>query len=175
MRHAVSAVVVSMFALVFMHGAWALRLVNPVFSRYLGVGLPGGPNALLEVRGRSSGRLYRTPVALLEFHDRRFVEAAFGEVGWVRNLRAAGQARITMGRRSAVLDAVEMAPDPAGAIMREALAPYERSRLLRVVVGPDTRPPVGVLHYFRVRIDVTLDEYVAHARHHPVFELLPHA
>jgi hypothetical protein len=43
MRRAISVVVVSVFALVFMHGAWAIRLVNPVFSRYLGVGLPGGP------------------------------------------------------------------------------------------------------------------------------------
>jgi deazaflavin-dependent oxidoreductase (nitroreductase family) len=173
MRNAVSAVVVSLFAMAFMHGAWALRLVNPVFSRYLGLGLPGGPNALLTVHGRSSGRLYRTPVAMMEFHDRRFVQAAFGEVGWVRNLRAAGQARITKSRHTDVVDAVELAPEAAGAIMREALAPYRRSRLLRTVVGPTTRPPIGVLHYFRVRVDDSLDEYVADARHHPLFELLP--
>jgi deazaflavin-dependent oxidoreductase (nitroreductase family) len=160
---------------VFMHGAWALRLVNPVFSRYLAVGLPGGPNALLTVRGRSSGKLYRAPVAMMEFQDRRFVQAAFGEVGWVRNLRAAGQARITKGRRSAAVDAVELAPETAGAIMREALAPCKRSRLLRAVVGPTTRPPVGVLHYFGVRVDDTLDEYVARARPYPLFELLPRA
>jgi deazaflavin-dependent oxidoreductase (nitroreductase family) len=174
MRHAISAVVVSVFAIVFMHGAWALRLVNPVFSRYLGVGLPGGPNVLLTVRGRVSGRLYRAPVAMMEFRERRFVQAAFGEVGWVRNLRAAGQARITKGRHSDVVDAVELAPEAAGAILREALAPYRRSQLLRAVVGPTTRPPIGILHYFGVRVDQTLDEYVADARRHPVFELLPH-
>ncbi len=173
MRHAISAVVVSLFAVVFMHGAWALRLVNPVFSRYLSVGLPGGPNVLLAVRGRRSGKLYRAPVAMMEFHDRRFVQAAFGEVNWVRNLRAACQARLTKGRHSAVLVAVELTPETAGAIMREALAPYARSRLLRAVVGPTARPPVGVLHYFRVRVDETFDEYVADARHHPLFELLP--
>jgi deazaflavin-dependent oxidoreductase (nitroreductase family) len=172
MRHAISAVVVTLFAIMFIHGAWALRLVNPVFSRYLGVGLPGGPNALLMVRGRSSGRLYGAPVAMMEFQDRRFVQAAFGEVSWVRNLRAAGQARFTRGRQSAVVDAVELAPETAGALMLEALAPYKRSRLLRAVVGPTTRPPIGVLHYFKVRVDDTLDEYVAHARHHPLFELL---
>lgn len=159
--------------MVFMHGAWALRLVNPVFSRYLGIGLPGGPNALLTVRGRSSGRFYRAPVAMLEFHDRRFVQAAFGEVSWVRNLRAAGQARITKGRYSGVVDAIELAPEAAAAIMREALAPYQRSRLVRAVVGPTTRPPIGVLHYFRVRVDDRLDEYVADARQQPLFELLP--
>jgi hypothetical protein len=41
------------------------------------------------------------------------------------------------------------------------------------VVGPTTRPPVGVLHYFGVRVDETVDEYIADARRHPVFELLP--
>ncbi len=67
MRHAISAVVVSLFAMVFLHGEWAIRLLNPVFSRYLGVGLPGGPNVLLTVRGRSSGRSRATPVAMLQF------------------------------------------------------------------------------------------------------------
>ena len=58
-------------------------------------------------------------------------------------------------------------------MMREALAPYQRSRLLRAVVGPTTRPPIGVLHYFGVRVDDAVDESVADARRRPVFELLP--
>jgi hypothetical protein len=95
MRQAASAVVVSLFAVVFLHAAWAIRFLNPVFSRYLGVGLPGGPNVLLTVRGRSSGRWRRTPVAMLQFGDRRFVQAPFGEVTWVRSLRASGQAVVT--------------------------------------------------------------------------------
>jgi hypothetical protein len=49
MRHAISALVVSMFAVVFLHGAWALRLLNPGFIRYLRVGLPGGPNVRMSV------------------------------------------------------------------------------------------------------------------------------
>lgn len=172
MRHAIGAAVVSLFALVFMHGAWVLRLVNPVFIRYLGVGLPGGPNVLLAMRGRSSERVYRVPVAMLDLDGRRFVQAAFGEVGWVRNLRAAGQARITKGRRTFIVDAVELPPETAGAVMRDALAPFGRSRLVRAVVGPTTRPPVGVLRYFGVRVDETLHEYIADARRQPLFELL---
>jgi deazaflavin-dependent oxidoreductase (nitroreductase family) len=172
-RHAVSAVVVSLFAFVFLHGGWAIRLLNPAFSRYLQVGLPGGPNVLLTVRGRSSGRSRRAPVAMMEFGDRRFVQAAFGEVNWVRNLRASGRAVVTKGRHSDVVDAVELAPEIAGAILRESLAPYARSRLLRAVVGPTIRPPIGVLHYFGVRVDEAVNEYVADARRYPVFELLP--
>lgn len=173
MRQAVSGVVVSLFAVVFLHAAWAIRFLNPVFSRYLGVGLPGGPNVLLTVRGRSSGRWRRTPVAMMEFRDRRFVQAAFGEVGWVRNLRAAGQAVVTKGRHADSVDAVELAPETAGAIMHEALLPYARSRLVRAVVGPTTRPPIGILRYFGVRVDETVEEYVAEARRHPLFELFP--
>lgn len=173
MRHAISAVVVALFALVFLHAAWAIRLLNPVFGRYLGVGLPGGPNVLLTVRGRSSGQSRSTPVSLMQLGDRRFVQAAYGEVSWVRNLRASGQAVVTNGRNTDAVATIELTPETAGAIMREALAPYQRSRLLRAVVGPTTRPPIGVLRYFKVRVDETLDDYIADARRHPVFELLP--
>lgn len=43
------------------------------------------------------------------------------------------------------------------------------------VVGPTTRPPIGILHAFRLRVDTTLAEYVAYARRHPVFELRAHS
>lgn len=174
MRHAIGSVVVSLFALVFLHGSWLIRLLNPAFSRYLAAGLPGGPNVLLAVRGRSSGRWHRTPVAMLKVGNRRFVQASFGEVNWVRNLRASGEAVVTTGRRSGAAEAVELAPETAGAIMREAVAPYGPSRLLRAVVGPTTRPPIGILSYFGIRVDET-DDYVADARRHPLFELLPSA
>jgi hypothetical protein len=80
---------------------------------------------------------------------------------------------VTKGRYSDVVLVVELAPETAGAIMREALAPYQVSRVLRAIVGPTTRPPVGVLHYFGIRVDEALDGYIADARRHPVFELLP--
>ena len=142
MPHAISALVVSMFAVVFLHGEWALRLLNPVFIRYLRVGLPGGPNVLLTVRGRSSGRSRAAPVAMMQLGDRRFVQAAFGEVNWVRNLRAAGQAVVTKGRHSDHGDAAELAPETAGAIMHEALARYKRSPA-RARCGRANQPPSG--------------------------------
>lgn len=172
MRHAIGACVVSLFAVVFLHGAWLIRLLNPIFIRYLRAGLPGGPNVLLTVRGRTSGRPRSTPVAMLLLADRRFVQAAYGDVGWVRNLRAAGRAIVTQGRHSDTLDAVELPPGAAAALVRDALAPFRRSRLLRRVVGPTTRPPAGVLRYFGVRIDDTLDEYLAGLGRQPLFELL---
>ncbi len=55
--------------------------------------------------------------------DRRFLQAAFGEVNWVLNLRAAGQAVVTKGRHHYNVDAVELAPETAGAIMPVGPAP----------------------------------------------------
>ncbi len=173
-RHATGAVLVAGFAIVFMHARWAIRLLNPVFSRYLAAGLPGGPNVLLTVRGRSSGLSRRTPVAMLRVGDRRYLQAAFGEVGWVKNIRASGQVAVTSGRHTDHLDAVELPPEAAAAVMQEALARFKPSRLLRSVVGPTIRPPAGVLRCFGVRIDETFDEYLAAARRQPIFELIPH-
>src|ERR1700690_3013332 len=113
MRRAMGAVVVSMFAVVFLHGAWFIRLVNPLFIRYLRAGLQGGPNVLLTVRGRTSGPPRSPPVAMLRLGDRRFVQAAYGDVGWVRNLRAAGEAVVTQGRRTDGLGAGPPAPQAA--------------------------------------------------------------
>jgi deazaflavin-dependent oxidoreductase (nitroreductase family) len=170
-RHAIGAVVVAGFAIVFMRASRAIRLLNPVFSRYLAAGLPAGPNVLLTVRGRSSGLSRRTPVAMLGVGDRRYLQAAFGEVGWVKNVRASGQVAVTKDRHTDHLDAVELPPEAAAAVMWDALAPFKPSRFLHSVVGPTIRPPAGVLRYFGVRIDETLEEYLAVARRQPIFEL----
>jgi deazaflavin-dependent oxidoreductase (nitroreductase family) len=171
--HALRSVVLALFALVFLHASWMIRLMNPVFKPYLRTGLPGGPNVLLTVRGRTSGRLRSVPVAYLELGRRQFVQASYGETNWVRNLRASGEAILTKGRVTTMVSAFELSPETAAPILRDALAPYRRSRLVRRVVGPIERPPVGVLRFFRIRVDDTLEEYVADARRHPIFELSP--
>ena len=74
-------------------------ILNPLIRRLLGAGLPFGPNVLLTVRGRRSGEPRTFPVAILELDGRRYVQSPFGEVNWVRNLRAAGEAVVTRGRR----------------------------------------------------------------------------
>lgn len=149
------------------------RWIGPVVRFVLRRGLPAGPNVLLIVRGRVSGRPRSTPVAMLELGDRRFVQASFGEVGWVRNLRASGEAVIRRGRWSQAVHATELAPETAGRLMRDELAGYRRVRLLRALLGPTVQPPVAILHRYRFRIDVQLDEYIAEARRHPLFELFP--
>src|SRR5256886_15745216 len=107
--------------------ARAPRLVhvfNPIARRLLGVGIPLGPNALLTVRGRKSGQPRTTPVALVEVGGRRWVIGTFGEVNWVRNLRAAGRASLSVGRRREEVLATELDHTAATAFFRDVVGPY---------------------------------------------------
>src|SRR5439155_18365057 len=67
------------------------RTFSRVFVFLVGTfGLGLSHHYLLEVRGRRSGRLYSTPVNLLEQAGRRFLISPRGETQWVRNARVAG-------------------------------------------------------------------------------------
>ena len=151
------------------------RMVNPVTRRMIPAGTPtGAPNVLLLIPGRRSGIERTTPVTVLDFEEHTYVQATYGASGWGRNLRAAEE--VTMvhsgGARSRVHPA-EIPPDEAAAILRRALAPYHRSQVLRRLLGPRVRPPVGLLRQYRMRIDDTPEEYLAEAQRHPLFELQP--
>lgn len=149
------------------------RLLGPLVRRAIGRGFAAGPNVLLTARGRSTGMPRSTPVAMLELGGTRYLQASFGITSWVRNLRAAGEATVSRGGWTETFDVVELAPEVAGPMLRDALAPFHRSRVLRVLLGPTVRPPAAILHRYRFRIDETDDEYVASARRHPLFELRP--
>lgn len=146
-------------------------MVGPLVRRFIRRGLLVGPNVLLTVRGRSSGRPRTTPVAMLELGDVRYIQASFGVTNWVRNLRAAGEATVSRGSWSQTFDVVELPPETAGPMLRDALAAFHRSHLLRTLLGPRVRPPAAILYRYHFRIDDTPEEYVAEARRHPLFEL----
>ncbi len=138
-----------------------VRLANTLIRAWLRLGLPLGPMILLTVTGRKSGEPRTTPVGLFEVDGRRYLLSTFGEVNWVRNLRAAGRARLTRGRTQEPVGAVELSPEAAAPIMQGAFAPYLASAAMR----PMLRAWYGVTPRSSRRdlIDV--------ARHHPVFEL----
>ena len=76
-------------------------IVEKIFNRSLGffVGLGVGPSHiyLLQVRGRKSGKLYSTPVDLLERDGKRYLVAPRGRTQWVRNAEAAGEVTLKKG------------------------------------------------------------------------------
>ncbi len=137
-------------------------LFNPVARRLLRFGALLGPNALLSVRGRKSGELRTTPVALVEVGGRRWITSPFGEVNWVRNLRAAGEGTLTSGRRTERLRAVELDRGEAERFFTDVLGPYiRRTPLGRWIIG-------SVLHARDI-----IDDPRGAAEGHPVFELHP--
>ncbi len=74
--------------------------------------------------------------------------------GWVANLRADGEATVTHpGGRRVPVQAIELSPDEAGAVLRRALQP----RVLRALLGRHFRPPIGVLWRLRIRIHDALE------------------
>ncbi len=130
--------------------------------RILGAGIPLGPNALLTVRGRKTGQPRTTPVALVEVAGRRWVIGTFGDVNWVRNLRAAGEATITIKRRAARVKAVELSPTEGAAFFKEVLGPYVR----RLPLG------IGFWMVSALGSSEVLSDPEGAAGRHPVFELI---
>ncbi len=136
-------------------------LFNPLTRRILRVGALLGPNALITIRGRKSGLARTTPVALVEIEGRRWVIGTFGEVNWVRNLRAAGEATLSVGRRSEEVRATELDREASVAFFRDVLGPYVRKLPLKV--GPVLLSLLGA--------GEILKDPAAAADRRPVFEL----
>jgi deazaflavin-dependent oxidoreductase (nitroreductase family) len=141
----------------------------------ISAGIPtGAPNVLLTVPGRRSGKPRTVPLGMLELDGAWFVQACYGETGWVANLRVVGEATVTYpGGRRVSVQAIELGAEEAGQVLRRALDRFPRSRVFRALLGPRARGPVAVLSAFQMRIDDTLQEYIDTARRFPVFELRP--
>ena len=75
----------------------AERVFNRVFGFLVGLGIGFPHNYLLQVRGRKSGRLYSTPVDLLELRGKQFLVAPRGRTQWVRNAEASGEITLKKG------------------------------------------------------------------------------
>ncbi len=92
----------------------------------LATGVPLGFIGLITIRGRKSGLPRTTPVAIIKVSGRRWVWAPWGDVQWVRNLRAAGRATIIVRRRKEEVTATELDPTQRVAFFRDMLGPLAR-------------------------------------------------
>jgi len=136
-------------------------LFNHVIRSFLRIGVPMGPVGLLTVKGRVTGKSRRNPVGLFIHDGRSYLFSTFGNVNWVRNLRAAGWATIRRGFHKTQIFPVELTPEEAAPILKEAVAPFLRNRFAELILGP----------HFNVEPDAPLSDFVEEARRHPVFEL----
>lgn len=133
----------------------SVRLFSPVLKGLLGAGVPLGYNRLVTIRGRKSGLPRTAAIAVLEASGRRWVWAPWGEVNWVRNLRAAGRATIKIRGRDEEVAAIELHAGQRVEFFRDVLGPFVRTIpfgywLVRIVDGVDLRDPVKAAEGRRV-------------------------
>ncbi len=118
----------------------------------------------LEVPGRRSGVIRRTPVVRAACAGGNYVVALAGESDWVRNVRAAGGQVVIGGRRRRAARLSEIPP--------EQRAPVIRAYLLRWGRRPGSRAVAREARcYFGVSPQVPLDEIRGVAEHYPVFRI----
>jgi deazaflavin-dependent oxidoreductase (nitroreductase family) len=137
-------------------GWFTTHVFNRIVAGLTGRGVSLLGSRILEVRGRSSGEPRRTPVNLLAFEGEHYLVAPRGETQWARNLRASGEGRLLLGRRSERFTAVELEDEEKGPVLRAYL---ERWKL-----------EVGAF-FDGVGPDSSEDELRLQASKHPVFRV----
>jgi len=84
-----------------------------------------GDVLVIEVPGRRTGRLIRTPVGYVREPDGSLLVAASAEhTQWARNLEAAGACTVTLGSRSGTYDASRLPDGERGHVIVELILRY---------------------------------------------------
>ena len=132
-------------------------LFNRTFGFLAGLGLAPNFIYLLEVRGRKSGKIYRSPVNLMEISGKRILVAPRGRTQWVRNAEASNEIVLKRAsfRQSFSLMSIPNSEKPP--ILKEYLDRYASA----------------VKKFFPVPPNSPVDSFRPIAPHYPVFELLP--
>ena len=130
-------------------------LFNRLLGRLVALGTGPGYMRVLDVRGRKSGRLFSTPVNLLELNGVQYLVAPRGTTSWVRNARVAGRIRLRRGRRSFNYRVEEIPAQERPDVLKEYLRKYTRE----------------VQRYFSVESGADREAFLAVAAEHPVFRL----
>jgi deazaflavin-dependent oxidoreductase (nitroreductase family) len=130
------------------------RPVNRIMGLLVRLGT--GPRGVhvLSVPGRRTGRLHSTPVRVLELDGRPWLVSPYGEVGWVRNARAAGEVTLRRNRHSETVEVTEVGPGEATPVLRT----YVKEESF-------ARPS------FDVAFDASDEAIEAEAARHPVFRI----
>ena len=130
------------------------------FNRAMGflAGLGIGPSFiyLLQVRGRKSGKIFSTPVNLMEFDGKQVLVAPRGKAQWVRNAEAAGEISLKRGSTRLRFALREIADVEKPPILKEYLDRYASA----------------VKKFFPVEPGSPVEAFRGIASKYPVFELV---
>jgi deazaflavin-dependent oxidoreductase (nitroreductase family) len=133
--------------------SFVFKAGNAFMRSMLALGISLNGTTLLTVPGRKTGRPQSTPITMVEFDGQRYVQSPFGSVNWVRNLRAAGKATLSWGRRRETVIATELTPEQAAPVIKSILP----------------HAPKVIRDYFDVTSDSSLEEIIRDAPNHPMF------
>ena len=132
------------------------RFFNRFFGFLVGLGIGPSHTYLLQVEGRKSGRMYSTPVSILNYGDKRYLVAPRGETQWVRNARVSAKIWLKRGRSRQQFRITELDDRAKPDILKNYLNRY------RTVVS----------RYFPLPVGAPLEAFSDIARRYPVFELV---
>jgi deazaflavin-dependent oxidoreductase (nitroreductase family) len=132
------------------------KIFNRAFGFFVGLGLGFSYNYLLQVRGRKTGKLYSTPINLLQLNGKSYLVAPRGRTQWVRNAEAAGEVTLKKGstRRKFRL---------------RSIADAEKPRILKAYLDTFRRE---VQRYFPIPAGSPQESFAALTGSYPAFELL---
>jgi hypothetical protein len=137
---------------------WFTRNVfNKIVQGLTRLGVSVWGSRVLEHRGRSSGKLFRTPVNLLDYQGAQYLVSPRGETQWVRNVRHAdGHLVLILGRHRQLRTATEVPVADSVPILRSYLKRWKfEVGMFFDDIGPDSDDA----------------EWAAEASRHPVFAL----
>jgi deazaflavin-dependent oxidoreductase (nitroreductase family) len=132
------------------------KIFNRAFGFFVGLGLGFSYNYLLQVRGRKTGKLYSTPINLLQLNGKSYLVAPRGRTQWVRNAEAAGEVTLKKGstRRQFRL---------------RSIADAEKPQILKAYLDTFRRE---VQRYFPIPAGSPQESFAALTGSYPAFELL---
>jgi deazaflavin-dependent oxidoreductase (nitroreductase family) len=141
-------------------GWFTKYIFNPVVAGLTRLGVSVSGSRVLRVKGRKSGEWRSVPVNLLTIDDTRYLVAPRGETQWVRNLRAAGEGELVLGRRVEKFRAVELSDEDKPDVLKAYLKRWKAE--------------VGIF-FEGVSADSPDEDLRRIAPKHPVFRIEPAA
>jgi deazaflavin-dependent oxidoreductase (nitroreductase family) len=102
-------------------GHFTNRVFNPLVRWLTRRGISVAGSRELRVVGRTSGQVRTTAVNLLVLDGTRYLVSPRGHTQWVRNLRAASEGELRVGRKVEAFRGVELPDDEKVPVLREYL------------------------------------------------------
>jgi deazaflavin-dependent oxidoreductase (nitroreductase family) len=118
------------------------KLLNETVAALARLGISVLGSRVLSVQGRKSGQWRSNPVNLLTYQGKRYLVAPRGQTQWVRNLRAAGEGELRLGRGVERFVASELGDDEKPPVLRAYLKRWKfEVAAFFDGVGPDASEP----------------------------------